>query len=100
MDRNGLTQTTESLFKIGLLQVKQVEQFVQRMSGLDSTFVANLTHGFVDQYRQLRSEGIEGDSLFNEMQLFSSQGNIDPRHQGAGLAVLVYLFERCEVFER
>ena len=100
MDRNGLTLATESLFKIGLLQVKQVEQFVQHMSGLDSAFVADLTYGFVDHYRQLRSQGIEGDSLFNEMQLFSSQGNIDPRRQGAGLAVLVYLFERCEVFDR
>ena len=100
MNRNGLTEATEHLLNIGLLQVKQVQQFVQDMSALDTTFVAKLTSGFVDEYQQLRSEGIEGDSLFNEMQLFSAHWRTAPLHQGAGLAVLVYLFERCEVFER
>ena len=70
------------------------------MSGLDGTFVANLTSGFVEEYQRLRSEGLDGDSLFNEMQLFSAQWRTDLLHQGAGLAVLVYLFERCEVFEQ
>ena len=100
MNRNGLTEATEALFNIGLLQVRQVQQFVEAMSGLDANFVARLTSGFVEEYKKLRTQGLEGDLLFNAMRVFSAQWKSDLRQQSAGLAVLVYLFERCEVFER
>lgn len=100
MARNGLTEQTGDLFRIGLLQTRQVEQFVETMSGMDSTFVLRLTSGFVNAYQRHRRAGLEGDSLFEEMRLFSAQSRTDLRYQCAGLAVLVYLFERCEVFEQ
>ena len=53
MNRNGLTEATEALFNIGLLQVRQVQQFVEAMSGLDANFVARLTSGFVEEYKKL-----------------------------------------------
>ena len=100
MARNGLTDPTETLFRIGLIQSQQVEHFVEGMSGLDSTFVGRLTSGFITEYQRLTLEGLEGDSLFEAMRLFSAQGRLQIQHQSAGLAVLVYLFERCEVFEQ
>ena len=100
MDRNGLTAQTGTLFSIGLIQSRQVEEFVEGMSGLDSTFVGRLTSGFVTEYQRQVQEGLEGDSLFEAMRLFSAQGSSEVQYQCAGLAVLVYLFERCEVFER
>ena len=100
MVRNGLTDETEALFSIGLIQSKQVEQFVERMSGIDGTFIGRLTSGFVDEYQLRVHEGLEGDSLFEAMRLFSAQGRTEIQYQSAGLAVLVYLFERCEVFEQ
>ena len=100
MARNGLTVPTRNLFNIGLLQAQQVQQFVETMGSLDSAFVGRLTSGFLSAYRDHRQAGLEGDSLFEEMRLFSAQGRTDLRFQCAGLAVLVYLFERCEVFEQ
>ena len=100
MDRNGLTAWTGNLFNIGLVQSKQVQQFVEDMSGLDSTFLGRLTSGFVREYQRQVGEGLEGDSLFEAMRLFSAQGRSEMRYQSAGLTVLVYLFERCEVFEQ
>ena len=100
MARNGLTDQTGTLFRIGLLQTQQVEQFVEGMSGLDRTFVGRLTSGFIAEYQRLIGEGLEGDSLFEAMRLFSGQGRPQIQYQSAGLAVLVYLFERCEVFEQ
>ncbi len=100
MSRNGLTEQTESLLHIGLLQSKQVQDFVETMSSLDRTFIDRLISGFVEEYSRHKRSGLEGDSLFNAMQLFSCQGRSEIRYQSAGLAVLVYLFERCEVFER
>ena len=91
---------TANLLNIGLLQSKQVQKFVETMSGFDSTFTGRLTSGFVNEYQRHRQAGLEGDSLFEAMRLFSAQGRSDIRYQSAGLAVLVYLFERCEVFEQ
>ena len=100
MARNGLTEQTANLISIGLIQSRQVEQFVENMSGLDRTFVGRLTSGFVNEFRQKAGEGLEGDALFAALQLFSAQGSNELSYQCAGLTVLVYLFERCEVFER
>ena len=100
MTRNGLTGRTGSLVSVGLLQSRQVEQFVELMGGHDSNFVLRLTSGFVNEYQRHRADGPEGDALFEAMLLFSSQRRSDIRYQCAGLAVLVYLFERCEVFEQ
>ena len=100
MDRNRLTHSTGTLLSIGLVQSRQVQQFVETMSGLDGTFVPRLISGFVNEYQRNIQGGLEGDSLFEAMRIFSAQGRTNMRHQSAGLAVLVYLFERCEVFEQ
>ena len=100
MARNGLTDRTVQLFNIGLVQTRQVEEFVKGMSSLDSSFVGRLTSGFVNEYQKRKDDGLDGDALFEAMRLFSAQGNLDISYQSAGLAVLVYLFERCEVFEQ
>jgi hypothetical protein len=47
----------------------------------------------------LKNEGVEGDILFDELHMFSSMDSNSFEYQAAGLAVLVYLFEKCEVFE-
>ena len=100
MDRNELTEQSSLLFSIGFLQVRQVEEFVEVTGSYDSTFVGGLISGFTDEYQRLRREGLRGDSLFAGMFRFSAQDGNGPIHDSAGLAVLVYLFERCEVFER
>ena len=100
MDRNGLTDQTHQLFTIGLMQSKEVEHFVESMTSFNSRFIGRLTSGFVDEYHRQRAAGYEGDSLLAAMQRFSARGRTQIRYQSAGLAVLVYLFERCEVFER
>ena len=100
MARNRLTEETANLLNIGLVQSRQVQHFVQTMSGLDRTFIDRLKSGFVSEYQRQRQDGLDGDSLFEAMMIFSAQGRSDIQHQCAGLAVLVYLFERCEVFEQ
>ena len=98
--RNGLTEQSSQLFNMGLLQIQQVTDFVKRMGSLDRTFVGRLTSGFIGEYQQQRQAGLQGDSLFAAMFRFSTQGRTEFHYQSAGLAVLVYLFECCEVFEQ
>ena len=100
MRRNSLTEITGELLNIGLLTVRRVENYLDNMEGLDAGFAARLTAGFAAKYMDLRQEGLSGDELFSELQVFSTHGSLDFLRQTAGLAVLTYLFERCEVFER
>ena len=99
LERNGLTAQTGYWVTAGLVQSKQVADFVKGMSGIDETFIGRLTNGFIDEYQRQRQAGLEGDALFEAMRLFSFQGLSGYRYQSAGLAVLVYLFEICDVFE-
>ena len=99
MALNGLSEQTSFYMNLGLLQARQVQEYVESTSTVDRTFVNRLTTGFINEYQERRNDGYEGDSLFEALRMFSAQGRLDVRNQCAGLAVLVYLFERCEVFE-
>ena len=100
MALNELGERSESMFHIGLLRVHHVASYIQEMSGVSSTFVDGLKHGFIAEYDRLRGEGLLGDQLFESLEDFAAQGRADLKHRSASLSVLVYLFERCEIFER
>ena len=97
--RNGLTECTEYFVTIGLIKVKQVQSFVETIGGQDHTYADRLKTNFIGRYQDFKNSGLDGDALFAELMKYSAQGRTDFLHMSAGLAVLVYLFERCEVFE-
>jgi len=97
--KNNLSGETEALIKMGMTQVKQVENFIDKCP--DVEFGERLKQGFVREYERLRSEeGLSGDQLFDALLHFSSGSSGVFKERAAGLAVLVHLFEKCEVFEQ
>lgn len=97
--KNGLSQNSEHLIMMGMTQVKQVAEFIDKCPDID--FGDRLKIGFVVEYEKLKNEeSLLGDDLFNSLLDFASGGATDFKQRAAGLAVLVYLFEKCEVFER
>jgi len=97
--KNGLSQTAEQLILMGMTQVKQVGSFIEKCPDIE--FADRLRQGFVAEYSRLRNtERISGDDLFNAMHNYASGQSTDFKQRAAGLAVLVYLFEKCEVFEK
>jgi hypothetical protein len=101
IDKNGLTNSTEQLILIGMLQVKQVANFIEKADSLSSGFSSSLVSGFVTQYEKLHNkDGLVGDALFEALHEFACNNTNDFKQRAAGLAVLVYLFEKCEVFEK
>lgn len=99
IQKNELSSSTERLITRGLTEVKQVGQFIERSP--DMEFGERLKQGFVSEYQRLRNvEKLKGDDLFNTLLNFASNHNKDFRSRAAGLSVLVYLFEKCEVFEK
>ena len=99
MIRNHLTDKVLQYIQLGSSKANEVERFVQHTAMLDVQFPERLKAGFVAKYSHLRDEGLDGDALFETLHVFASGGSHDFLRQAAGLAVLVYLFEKCEVFE-
>jgi hypothetical protein len=99
MAKNGLTQRIEYKMTIGIIKAREVQDFVNSISVIDSFFSENLKSGFVNEYNRLRDQGLEGDALFEGLHEFASPRQKTFESQAAGLAVIVYLFEKCDLFE-
>ena len=98
--RNQLTEEVSSLITMGMGKVKEVGYFIEHNARLRPDFPEKLNAGFVAEYQRLWNKGIKGDALFESLRQFSCGYNSDFKKAAAGLAVLSYLFEKCEVFER
>jgi len=98
--RNGLTATSAELLRYGSVRAHDVGRYVEERATEDPSFPYRLRGGFLERYGSLVHAGVSGDELFSEMQVFASRRSDHLLEQGAGLAVLTYLFEACEVFEQ
>jgi hypothetical protein len=98
MRRNSLSSDVEKWVTLGMLQVRQVEKYLNENP--DIQFAERLRAGFVSKYEELRNGGLEGDTLFYELWNFSSGHSPDFGTRAAGLSVLTYFFDKCEVFEK
>lgn len=96
--KNDLSPNVEHLITMGLTQAKQVERFINNCPDIE--FSERLRQGFVAEYERLKSVGIKGDYLFDSLLDFASARSSEFKNKAAGLAVLVYLFEKCDVFEK
>jgi hypothetical protein len=97
---NELGNESELIVKVGLSLSHEVRQFVENEAQTDHRFPDRLKAGFLEEYYRLRRDGHVGDSLFDLMCRFAQRGLGRQVERSAGLAVLVYLFEACEVFEK
>ncbi len=99
MRRNSLVQVGNEL-TMGLGKVREVGAYIEQMDPILPDFAERLKAGFIAEYRTQRAAGVAGDALFEALRNFAAGRRPDFRYQAAGLAVLVYLFEKCEVFEQ
>lgn len=100
MAHNDLTERVHFLLTMGLAKAREVHHYVEGVAAVDPQFPERLKAGFVEEYNRLVAEGVCGDALFEALVDFASQGSPDLKYRAAGLAVLAYLFEKCEVFEK
>lgn len=98
--KNSLSAKIEQLIVMGMVKSKEVESFLKDISKTMPNFPEQMSNGFVAEYNRLREEGLVADELFDAMWVFSSGGSKEFLRQSAGLTVLVYLFQKCEVFEK
>jgi hypothetical protein len=98
--KNGLTNGSRLTITMGLSVAKLVGEFVQNEAQIDEDYPERLKTGFLQEYFRLRGLGLRGDHLFDLMCEFAQRGVAGQARRSAGLAVLIYLFEKCDVFEK
>jgi hypothetical protein len=100
LKKNDLGNLSRHVITMGLGVVHHVRSYVESVSQVDDEFPRRLKAGFLEEYNRLIKEGYSGDALFELMCAFAQRGFGAQAEKSAGLAVLVYLFEACEVFEK
>lgn len=98
--KNGLSDDNRYLIATGLTSRNTVAEFIQKAAQGDPDFPNRLKAGFLEVYYAKVKEGYKNNILFELMCEFSERGLDTHGGRAAGIAVLVYLFETCEVFEK
>ncbi len=98
--KNKLSHIVHSYLAIALAKASVVRDFIDQFTRLDDTFSVRLRTGFIEEYGRLKAAGLSGDELFQGMLSFATGAKPDLKTQAAGLAILGYYFEACEVFEK
>ena len=101
LNKNELGRRSETIVISGLSVAREVSRFVEFRTQTDRRFPERLKAGFLIEYHRLKKmEELSADELFDLMCRFAQRGLQRQIERTAGLAVLVYLFETCEVFEK
>lgn len=100
LKKNDLGNNSQFIITMGLSVAPLVTDFVESFSQTDLQFSDRLKFTFLEEYARLKKDGHNGDELFDLMCSFSQQGFREQTTKAAGLAVLTFLFETCEVFEK
>lgn len=87
----------------GLSQAARVEQFIGFQNSIAPSFGRSLVARFKSDYYSARAENLEPDAVFDylvETAIENAGPRDTPQIRAAALAVIAYLFEICEIFER
>ena len=98
--KNDLDADHRALIAMGLGVASEVARYIETVAQDDPEFPERLKAGFLEEYWRLKKQGVAGGELFELMCSFAKKGFRRHAEQAAGQAVLMHLFETCEVFEK
>ena len=96
--KNELSSDISSLIRIGMSRVNLIGKYIDH--NLDVSFGIRLRTGFINEYKKLCEKNHSGDEIFSELLYYAGGMSNDPKKYAAALAIVVYFFETCEVFEK
>lgn len=100
LELNELGDRSRLLIQWGLGVAPQVRAFLESRSRTDPHFTTRLKNRFLREYTELYLREHRGDELFTLLCDVANRGRLDPLRQMVGIAVLSYLFESCDLFEK
>ncbi len=83
----------------GLAREPEVRTYVADRAKLDEKYPERLLQPLLDIFSDFKADNLRGDDIFVPLWQFASGYSLDFNYKVAGLAVLMYFFLRCELFE-
>lgn len=100
IEANLLSDEVSNFLKIGMQKAALVTRFFERWP--DPSYGEQVAAAFHEKYLWLRNVRpvMHPDEIFGQLEFWAA-GTVDhtPQHKAAVLAVMAYLFDRCEIFE-
>lgn len=97
INKNSLKDFKKEI-NIGLIQVITIEDYLSRHP--DIKFAQRLNGFMSDKYKELKKICEDTNEIFIKMWDIVSGNSKEFSYKAAGLGILVYFFEKCEVFEK
>ncbi len=99
LEYNRLSPDVEFCLRTGMIKANIVREYLDRTP--DKELAIRVTNAFKTKYVSIRQQETDPDKIFYELRVFA-QGPFTQvsRTEVAILAVLAYLFEECDIFER
>ncbi len=98
--KNDLDADHRALIAMGLGVASEVARYIETVAQDDPEFPERLKAGFLEEYWRLKKRSVTGGDLFELMCAFAKKGFRRHAEQAAGQAVLIHLFETCQVFKK
>lgn len=95
--KNALNQV-QKYITMGLSSNLTIEDYLNRHP--DPLFATQLTSIMAQKYQELKLQGWDSIEIFHKLWEFASGNHTEFSYQAAGLGILTYFFEKCEVFEK
>ncbi|MEG6992247.1 ABC-three component system protein, partial [Pseudomonas aeruginosa] len=100
IEANLLSQAVADFLKIGMQKSPLVAQFFNNWK--NPTYGEQIAQAFKSEYVALRDgvPQLHPDEIFGRLEAWAGgTANTTPTHKAAVLAVMAYLFDKCEIFE-
>jgi len=100
IEANLLSQAVADFLKIGMQKSPLVAQFFNNWK--NPTYGEQIAQAFNSKYVGLRDgvPQLHPDEIFGRLEAWAGgTANTTPTHKAAVLAVMAYLFDKCEIFE-
>lgn len=100
IEANLLSQAVADFLKIGMQKSPLVAQFFNSWN--NPTYGEQIAQAFKNEYVGLRDGVLQlhPDEIFGRLEAWAGgTANTTPSHKAAVLAVMAYLFDKCEIFE-
>lgn len=98
LQKNSLDPDSASFLQVGRLRVRLVEEYFEQHH--DPALGDKIANAMRVQYQVLTNSGLGPNDVLFELQRFAGwDARAANRHNAAVLAVIMYFFDRCDIFE-
>jgi hypothetical protein len=98
--KNQLSPQAEKLLKFGYQSLNQVDSYIEGLASVDTSYPERLKSGFINLYKEIVNTKLQGDALLLALKERIVSNRTDTLLQAAALSVILYYFEKCEIFEK